>query len=465
LIVNQQQNIGVAYPARVYAFAAMRKESTIGVVIPALNEEKSIGKVLTAIPGWVDTIVVADNGSTDDTAREARERGATVVSEPRRGYGAACLAGIAALDDPDVVVFLDGDYSDHPEEMDLLVDPILDDQADMVAGSRVLGRREAGALTPQARFGNWLSCSLIRILWGSRYTDLGPFRAIRRSTLKGLRMQDPNYGWVVEMQIKATLGPSKVLEVPVRYRRRIGRSKVSGTIRGAVGAGTKILWTIFRASLGQLQYRKRVPESHRVIQFTRYPEPGTAKTRLIPELGPDGAADLHRQLSEYTLKQVGFLQQKTAISVEIRYTGGDRERMQDWLGPARPIRGQGGGDLGARMARAFHDAFQECCGRVILVGSDCPGLSHDLMSRALEHLSRCDAVIGPAKDGGYYLIGLRRDAPALFRGISWGTGRVLAQTLARAQQLGLSKALLEELYDIDRPEDLHLWQRSRREIR
>ncbi len=230
----------------------MKSAARICVVIPALNEEHSIGKVLSAIPEWVDEVVVVDNGSTDRTAEVAHSQGARVLTETRRGYGRACQAGIHALDGPDLVVFLDGDYSDYPEEMDKLVEPILRDEADLVAGSRVLGRREPGALAPQAQFGNWLACSLIRLFWGARYTDLGAFRAIRASTLEGLGMRDPNYGWMVEMQIKATLQKARVLEVPVRYRKRIGRSKITGTVRGSIAAGTIILFTICRAALGRL---------------------------------------------------------------------------------------------------------------------------------------------------------------------------------------------------------------------
>ena len=162
----------------------MRDTARVSVVIPALDEARSIGKVLEAVPGWVDEVIVADNGSEDGTALIAEEHGARVVYEARRGYGSACLKGIAALDRPDIVVFLDADFSDHPEQMDLLVDPILREEADLVIGSRVLGNAEAGALTPQARFGNRLACYLMRLFWGARYTDLGPFRAIRFTTLR-----------------------------------------------------------------------------------------------------------------------------------------------------------------------------------------------------------------------------------------------------------------------------------------
>jgi glycosyltransferase involved in cell wall biosynthesis len=224
----------------------MRQKAKVAVIIPALNEEAAIGGVVAAIPAWVDDIVVVDNGSTDATAAIARDRGARVIREPQRGYGAACLAGLAALTDPDIIVFMDGDGSDVPSEMALLVDPIIKNQADLVIGSRVLGAREPGALTPQARFGNWLACRLMYLFWGKKYTDLGPFRAIRRRALAGLDMRDRNYGWTVEMQVKAVRRGLRVRETPVSYRRRIGASKISGTLRGAMGAGTKILYIIFR---------------------------------------------------------------------------------------------------------------------------------------------------------------------------------------------------------------------------
>ncbi len=227
----------------------MRHGARVAVIIPALNEEQAIGKVLNAVPAWADRVIVADNGSTDATAQVAHAHGATVVSEPQRGYGAACLAGIAALEEPDVVVFLDADHSDHPEEMARLVDPIATGEADLVIGSRVLGEREPGALPPQARWGNWLACTLIRWFWTVRYTDLGPFRAVRWDVLRELGMADRDYGWTVEMQIKAAQRGCRVREVPVSYRKRIGRSKVSGTLKGVVLAGTKILSTIFLAAL------------------------------------------------------------------------------------------------------------------------------------------------------------------------------------------------------------------------
>lgn len=227
----------------------MRNGCRIGVVIPALDEEQAIARVIGDIPDWADEIVVADNGSRDGTARAAKKAGARVVCEEERGYGAACQAGIHALGTADIVVFLDGDYSDYPEEMAAIVDPIATGEADFVVGSRVRGKAARGALTPQQRFGNWLACLLIGRLWGVAYSDLGPFRAIRRDVLARLEMTDRNYGWTVEMQIKVAKLGLPYLEVPVSYRPRIGASKVSGTLAGTLMAGFKILALIGRAAV------------------------------------------------------------------------------------------------------------------------------------------------------------------------------------------------------------------------
>ncbi|MGE0698678.1 MAG: glycosyltransferase family 2 protein [Hyphomicrobiaceae bacterium] len=222
---------------------------TVVVVIPVLNEAEALPGVLAAMPDWVATVVVADNGSTDGSGEIAHRHGAIVVREPRRGYGSACLAALARAPDSDIVVFMDGDASDHPGDMVAIVAPIAAGEADLVLGSRTLGIRERGSLTVQQRFGNWLACLLVRLVWGVRFTDLGPFRAIRRSALDGLAMADRDYGWTIEMQVKAARLGLRCREVPVRYRRRIGRSKVSGTIRGVIGAGTKILYVIGRQAL------------------------------------------------------------------------------------------------------------------------------------------------------------------------------------------------------------------------
>ena len=219
----------------------------ISVIIPAYNEEKSLPSVLNDLPrDRLHQIIVVDNRSTDRTADVARENGATVIHERRRGYGRACLAGMDALEDPDIVVFLDGDYSDYPEEIDLLVAPIIAGEADFVVGSRMLLAESRQALLPQARYGNQLAVFLIRLFFRHTFTDLGPFRAIRYASLQAIEMRDKDFGWTVEMQIKAVKSKLRIREVPVRYRIRIGVSKITGTLSGTLKAGTKIIYTIFK---------------------------------------------------------------------------------------------------------------------------------------------------------------------------------------------------------------------------
>ncbi len=432
----------------------MRSGSRIAVIIPAINEEQSIGEVVCAIPDWVDEIIVADNGSVDKTPEIAAAGGAKVVFEPSRGYGSACLAAMAGLNRPDVVVFLDGDFSDYPEEMGTLVDPILSGRADMVIGSRVLGAREPGALTPQALFGNWLACRLMYLFWKVRYTDLGPFRAIRYRSLMRLGMRDRDYGWTVEMQIKAAREGLRVMEVPVSYRRRIGKSKVSGTVRGLVGAGTKIIGTILVAAAGFLPASGPDPLPERVVIFTRYPEPGKTKTRLIPVLGAAAAAALHRRMTERTVTTVMNLAQKKALDMYVCYEGGSQMLMSRWLGQRVPLFRQGQGDLGKRMLTAFEESFRAGAERVVLIGTDLPGLSGNIIESAFDELGRHDVVLGPTDDGGYYLIALKVPQPGLFEYMTWGTGTVLSETMERTRNLRLSTALVQPLHDVDRPEDI-----------
>ena len=225
--------------------------AVIDVIIPAYNEENSIGNVLTDIPkDFVRDIIVVNNNSSDNTYDNAGNNGAIVLNEKRQGYGWACLKGIEYIENsannPDIVVFMDADYSDYPEEIYKVVDPILKNEADLVIGSRATGQRESGSMTPQQIFGNWLATTLIRWFYGVKFTDLGPFRAINYNSLLALGMVDKTYGWTVEMQVKAVKLKMRCVEVPVNYRVRIGFSKVSGTIKGTIMAGIKIIWTILR---------------------------------------------------------------------------------------------------------------------------------------------------------------------------------------------------------------------------
>ena len=223
------------------------------VIIPAYNEADSIGKVIAEIPAIVAEVIVVNNNSTDQTVAVAKQAGATVLTETRKGYGYACLCGLnyvaSTSNTPDIIVFLDGDYSDYPEELEKIVAPILEEDMDLVIGARKKSLREPGSMTPQQVFGNALATFLMRLFFGAKFTDLGPFRAIKYEKLKELQMQDTTYGWTVEMQLKALRKKLKYKEVPVRYKQRIGVSKVSGTVKGTIFAGIKILGWIFKYSI------------------------------------------------------------------------------------------------------------------------------------------------------------------------------------------------------------------------
>ncbi len=241
----------------------------VTVIVPAFNEQEALPRVLRDLPP-VGRVIVANNASTDRTAEVAAEAGALVVDESRRGYGSACLAGVGELrrlveegaPAPEIVVFLDADYSDHPDQLPELVAPIFEDRADLVLGSRILGEREAGAMPAQSIYGNKLACGLMQLLFGANYSDLGPFRAIAYPQLLSLEMSDTNFGWTVEMQIKAAKTNLRTLEIPVRYRRRIGVSKISGTIRGTFSAGWKILYTIAKYGFWCRDVTNGVQERH-----------------------------------------------------------------------------------------------------------------------------------------------------------------------------------------------------------
>jgi len=440
----------------------MRNGSKIVVILPALNEEGAISGVIARIPEWVDRIIVVDNGSTDRTASLAHAAGATVVREPRRGYGRACLAGIAEAERdpglaPDVIVFLDADGSDSPEQMTELIDPITDGYADMVIGSRTRGTLKSGAMTLPQRIGNLMVPALIRWIWGVSYTDLGPFRAIRSASLRSLTMDDETFGWTIQMQIRAAQRGLRGIEVPVDYGpRRAGKSKISGTVSGVVKATTKILTTVGHEALRPKPLNAGVRET--VGVFAKFPEPGRAKTRLIPALGPQGAAALHAKMVNHTLDRVGELRRLRDPEVRVWVAGAQVEAFASRFETEFTCEPQIDGDLGHKMLGAFSRMLRRADAAVI-VGTDCPDISSGLLNTAFDALRQVDVVLGPADDGGYYLIGLTRPVPSLFEDMEWSTASVLEQTIQRAEALGLSARLLPKLSDVDHPEDIVQWDR------
>ena len=227
-------------------------DATVKVIIPAYNEARSIAKVIKALPSMVSEIVVINNNSSDETAKIAQDAGATVLTENKRGYGRACKKGInyikAQKTETNIIVFLDGDYSDYPEELTKIIAPIIDEDIDFVVGSRIKTLREKGAMQVQQIFGNWLATWLMKLFFNSKFTDLGPFRAIKFRTLLHLKMKDPTYGWTIEMQLKILKQNYSYKDIPVKYRNRIGVSKVSGTLKGSIFAGVKILTWILKYS-------------------------------------------------------------------------------------------------------------------------------------------------------------------------------------------------------------------------
>ena len=437
--------------------------STVSVIIPALDEERSIGPVLDAIPrDVVGEIIVVDGGSRDATVRIARARGALVLHEPRRGYGRACARGVCEAGG-EVVVFLDADGANDPRDIRALVAPIAEGRADMVLGSRRRPGHSAiapGAMPFQQRVGNRLGAFLIRALHGLPVTDLAPFRAVRRELLLALRIENLTFGWPTEMIVMAARARWRIVEVPVACGPRTGgSSKISGTLRGTMLAAVHILGTIIGSARPGWRILVDAPlpgapnrTAPIVVIMAKQPVAGSTKTRLCPPLTLGEAAELYEVLLRDTVSLVSAV---PGIEVAIAVTPpAGIEPMQALAPRGARILAVTGADIGeclrSTIGRLFSDGFT----RVVAINSDGPTLPAAYIERAAELLRDTDVVLGPADDGGYYLIGLRQPHPALFEGVSWSTAHVAAQTRERAAALGLSVAQLPSWYDVDTPADL-----------
>jgi rSAM/selenodomain-associated transferase 1 len=436
----------------------------VSVIIPALDEEQSIGAVIEAIPrDIVSEVIVVDGGSRDATREVARERGARVLSEPLRGYGRACARGVSEACG-DVVVFLDADGANDPQDIRALVAPIAEGNADLVLGSRLGPDRAAGArsaaMPAHQRLGNRLAALLIRVRHGVPVTDLSPFRAVRRAMLLALPIEDLTFGWPTEMIVNAARARWRIIEVAVSCRPRSGgRSKVSGTIRGATLAAVHILGAILGPAgvggpkaVGGPKPGTPTRGASVVVVMAKRPVPGKTKTRLCPPLTPLEAAELYEALLRDTIGLVSGLRGiELAIAITPRTAVG---HMGAFAPRGARMLAVEGADIGECLRGATEQLFAEGFTRVVAVNSDGPTLPAEYIERAVAMLTHSDVVLGPAEDGGYYLIGMRQTQPGLFTDIAWSSSRVAAQTLERAAARGLTVAQLPPWYDVDTPAEL-----------
>ena len=461
---------------------------TISIILPALNEEDAIGRQIHALlnhPAWSDLplaeVIVVDNGSDDATARVAFAAGAHVIREPRRGYGAACYAGLLAATS-EIVLLMDADGSDDLEGAARIACQVLSGHADLAMGSRIRGACEPGALTPQQRVGNWVALSLMRLLYGVRLTDLGPVRAIHRDALLKLDPRERTYGWSTEMLLKAARGLShhrragglssprrgrlqSVGDAPRLAARGLSDSGDGAAVRAlaAPGAATHLQPT--KGSGGRKRgasvTRTNPTRQHdALVIVAKYPAAGHVKTRLGATIGFEQSArlyhaflcDLHERFSHASM---------TGGYDLIWACPDDPTSLTSIVGAEARILQQHGDDFAERLYQICRDCAALGYSRTVILGSDSPQAPANTMTRALALLASSDVVLGPAEDGGYYLIALRNQPtpPDLFTGITMSTPQVLAQTIERAATLGLSVELLESLSDVDVEEDL--WQLGR----
>jgi glycosyltransferase A (GT-A) superfamily protein (DUF2064 family) len=384
-----------------------------------------------------------DQGSDDDTTRIAIEHGARVYSAPGRRYGAACLRGIEVLNAPDIVVFLDGHHGHYPEEMPLLVDPVIHGEVDLMIGSRTRSARESGSVIPQTAFGNWLATRLIRLFWGIQYTDLGPFRAIRFRTLCQLGLAEQKDAWDVEMQIKAALHVVPADETPVSYR---PTERVTSASGGAPAMAFAVFRTFSTILLHALFSNHHLKTALLTFFVTLRQEKNSALDDT-PQIGAESTRLQSLNIEQFLERSIPPLAE---VETQIRYCGGDRMTMRTWLGPEHLYVAQGEGDTGERLSRALEEGFYQAYGKVVVCGCECPELSARHTGEAFKALDSVDLVLGPDAQGGFYLLGLGligapEDMPQLFNGVAWGTASVREQILVNAEKLGLSVEVLETL--------------------
>ncbi|MGZ6389719.1 MAG: TIGR04282 family arsenosugar biosynthesis glycosyltransferase [Ktedonobacterales bacterium] len=444
---------------------------SLAIVMPALNEEGAIGPQITALRTHftrsalpAPRILVVDNGSTDGTAHIARAAGAEVVSEPHRGYGYACLAGIQAAVGADVVLLLDADGSDDLAGAVRVAESVLHGDADLAVGSRTLGQVEARALTPQQRAGNAVGALLLRLLYGLRVSDIGPTRAIRRDALLQLDMREMGYGWSVEMLAKAARAGLCIHELPVDYQAlTAGKSKVSGTLRGTLLASQHIHATLLR-------YRRWHPRKtpagqprayprRALFVVVRVPTCGMTKTRLGQGIGHDAATALYAAFVQDLGIRLTRAARRDGYDLYWFYTDPATEgiaALERLLPPGSTLLPQIGADLGERLLHGFRTLQARGYDEIAVLGSDSPHIPAAWIHEAFDALATDDLVLGPACDGGYYLLALhaRPEIDDLFTGITMSTPSVCAETVERANRLGRTLRLARKTFDVDEPENL-----------
>ncbi len=445
----------------------MRPVEDVAIVIPALDEEAALRQLLPEIPqDFARWVIVADNGSTDATVAVARAAGAIVASEPKRGYGCNCLKGFqtACALGADIVVFMDGDGSDDPADLPSMLAPISEGRADMVIGSRVGKSSERGAIPPQARLGNWLVSRLLQCFYGVRLSDIGSFRVIRCSALEALHMQEMTFGWPVEMLVKAAKAHYRILELPIHYRRRShGRSKVAGTITGSMKAAYHMLRTTLRyVGNSRRKHTEHHGEPRREHQYdtalvviARYPEAGKTKTRLARSIGDEATMRLYSAFLTDIAQR--FAGQEYDLHWTYTPTDVDYNAFIATLAPefasSMTCFPQQGADLGERLLQAFQWTYEQGYRNTVLIGSDSPHISREIIANARTALNEADVVLGPADDGGYYLIAMHQPHD-VFRGIPMSTSVVMQRTIEQAERQGLTVQCIAPLFDVDELPDL-----------